>query len=372
MNCFLITGIMLIFKVLGTPTVHKEDVYAVNITKKVPYAQALYCHSANFTQKDCNVVNLTLDIFTPVYNTTTKTPLPTSPKPVYLAIHGGSYRSGGTGEQYKNAEYFARRGWLGISISYRLCNGGINTKDELGTLVCKSYGNFPAHPPFGNSTCGPDMVPTFGLFTPDGCPLSQPPVNHSSFNTLLSWMYPAMRDAKAAIRWVRANSQELNIDADFITASGSSAGACSVVGLATVLEEDYKAELTLDEDPTLISTNMHESSSIATGIIQWGGDYVPIFTQLRDPLKRSRYTSKNTPLATYHGDKDGVINISMENTMKEAYAKTGVPYEQHILQGWGHDANDAPVTLPNGKNQSQHENMFEFITKIQKLTIVTE
>lgn len=45
-----------------------------------------------------------------------------------------------------------------------------------------------------------------------------------------------MRDAKAAVRWIRANSAELGVDAAYITAIGGSAGACSVVGLATTLE----------------------------------------------------------------------------------------------------------------------------------------
>ena len=48
--------------------------------------------------------------------------------------------------------------------------------------------------------------------------------------------YPSVRDAKAAVRWVRANQAELGVDASYITANGGSAGACSVVGLATTFE----------------------------------------------------------------------------------------------------------------------------------------
>ena len=46
-------------------------------------------------------------------------------------------------------------------------------------------------------------------------------------------MYPAVRDAKASVRYLRANAARYNIDATRITAIGGSAGACSVVGLAT-------------------------------------------------------------------------------------------------------------------------------------------
>ena len=94
---------------------------------------------------------------------------------------------------------------------------------------------------------------------------------------------------------------------------GGSAGACSVVGLATTTESDYKEELTAAEDPTLASTNLAERSSIATGLVQWGGEYVPLFTRLRDPQNRSRYTSANAPLSTYHGSTDGVISIAEED-----------------------------------------------------------
>lgn len=156
-------------------------------------------------------------------------------------------------------------------------------------------------------------------------------------------MYPAMRDAKAAVRWVRANAEHYNLNPEHITAIGGSAGACSVVGLATTFEDDYKnvrspwhsfsrqfelsrwlamdclqqnrtwqlaesesiasvnilaQELTVAEDPTLSTTNLEQSSSIATGLVQWGGEYVPLYTTLRDPAHRTRYTRANAPLST--------------------------------------------------------------------------
>lgn len=57
-------------------------------------------------------------------------------------------------------------------------------------------------------------------------------------------------------------------------------------------------ELTVAEDPTLSTTNLEQSSSIATGLVQWGGEYVPLYTTLRDPAHRTRYTRANAPLST--------------------------------------------------------------------------
>jgi acetyl esterase/lipase len=378
--------------------VHRNAVYGVNITHGVVYAQGLYCNGPNFTQSNCSVVNLTADVLRPIFNATTGMPLPTAPMPVLLGIHGGSYSHGGSNDEVANAEYFVQRGWLGISINYRLCNGGYGNlaSTSSGNLVCQKFGNvssspststpilssyflarcmlfpqFPTTPPFANKSADfcLNSVKSFGINTADGCPLSAPPKNGSFFGTLLSWMYPSMRDAKAAVRWIRANANSLDAAPEFITAVGGSAGACSVVGLATTFEKDYKMELSTAEDPTLASTNLAEKSSIATGLVQWGGDYVPIFTQLRDPVKQSRYSNANAPLATYHGSDDGVISPKQETTLKAAYQMHGVPYEQHILQGAGHGAGSYPVALPDGTNQTQHDNMFDFVTKIQKLSI---
>lgn len=130
-----------------------------------------------------------------------------------------------------------QRGWLGISINYRLCNGGYGGPSpspdsvtwgtgasvegphrigDRGNLVCQEYGNFPKRGPFGNASCNDPGLKVFGLGTSDGCALSGPPKNCSFFGTLMSWMYPSVRDAKAAVRWVRANADSLNIDPESV------------------------------------------------------------------------------------------------------------------------------------------------------------
>ena len=42
-------------------------------------------------------------------------------------------------------------------------------------------------------------------------------------------MYLAARDAKAAVRWVTANAESLNVDIDQIAVGGGSAGAYTAV-----------------------------------------------------------------------------------------------------------------------------------------------
>ena len=48
-------------------------------------------------------------------------------------------------------------------------------------------------------------------------------------------MYPAMRDAKAAVRWVRANAEQYNAAPEYITAIGGSAGAVVAIGIVALV-----------------------------------------------------------------------------------------------------------------------------------------
>ena len=99
------------------PAVHRHAVYGVNITASVSYGTALYCEAANFSQTNCSTIELLLDVLRPTVNASLSVPLPTTPRPVMLGIHGGSYSHGSSSMEYENLEYFVRRGWIGFSIN---------------------------------------------------------------------------------------------------------------------------------------------------------------------------------------------------------------------------------------------------------------
>merc|ERR1712216_997309 len=85
-------------------------------------------------------------------------------------------------------------------------------------------------------------------------------------------LYPATRDAKAAIRFVRANADKYGIDVTRIASSGGSAGATDMLAAGVSFEEDYKNEITESQDPTLASTNMKSSSAVQCLVLHWASD----------------------------------------------------------------------------------------------------
>ena len=90
-------------------------------------------------------------------------------------------------------------------------------------------------------------------------------------------MYPAQRDAKAALRWLVANAETYKINKDYITVGGHSAGAITAVTLGVSNHEDFRDELRADneagdpEDPTLETTNLSQAYSVRSIVNFWGG-----------------------------------------------------------------------------------------------------
>ena len=140
-----------------------------------------------------------------------------------IVVHGGAYWTGRKTDAMVVARclYFASKGLAVFSIDYRL------TGDQ---------GNVPA---------------------------GWPNTNHDNMTWIPPYAYPAVRDTKAAVRYVRANAKRYGVDADKIAMFGESAGACSAMAVAMTFESDYKAEVSTEDDPTLSTTNPGSSSRVA-------------------------------------------------------------------------------------------------------------
>jgi acetyl esterase/lipase len=146
-----------------SPLRYRDQVFPnVQTTKDLTYGRA--------PDAQGNPVDLKLDLYQPAGDTVAK-------RPAYVWVHGGGFTTGDKSSGASMATYFAQRGYVAVSINYRLLS------------------------PTG---CGGNPDPT------DIC-------RNAAFG--------AQHDAQAAVRWLRANAATYGIDTSRIAMGGGSAGA---------------------------------------------------------------------------------------------------------------------------------------------------
>jgi acetyl esterase/lipase len=150
------------------PLRYRDEVFTeVAITSGVPYGSAP--NQAGETQ------TLLLDVYQPAGDTVTA-------RPAIVWVHGGAFRQGSrtSPEIVQQASTFARKGYVTVSISYRL--------SETGCIG---------------------------------------PITASCLQAIVD----AKHDAQAAVRWLRAHAAELRVDTTRIAAAGTSAGAITALNV---------------------------------------------------------------------------------------------------------------------------------------------
>jgi acetyl esterase/lipase len=120
---------------------------------------------------------LALDVYRPVRG---KAPLP-----VVVLVHGGGFVSGGRADMQPLAEAMAERGYVAVSIDYRLTTGSWFPAERLDD-------------------------PALAVAAAD-----------------------ARTDAQAAVAWVRANAADLRVDAEHVAIVGWSAGGITAIEVAS-------------------------------------------------------------------------------------------------------------------------------------------
>ena len=293
-----------------------EDTFEVEVTEDVVFAQGL-THS-DWRTSDGTPMDLLLDVYRPVRTEAPK-------MPVVVFIHGGSFMGGShkKPEFVRMATSFASRGWVAFSIDYR---------------VAPHFGTVPANYPE----------------VPEGADERQGNQWHA--------LYPACRDAKAAIRWIRSKADEYSMNTDYITAIGGSAGSFIALALGVTNEEDCVNELSDSEDPTLAGTHREHASSIRTIIDHWGG--TSIVRALEAMTPGARFDASDPPISIVHGTLDPTVPFSEAEAIKAEYDRTGAPYAWHPLDGRRHGPWDA---LVDGKNLT--ELAYDFIVEQQGLVV---
>jgi len=277
-------------------------------------------------------MDLKLDIYEPTFDQRSGVAVPAL-KPAYVMMHGGGNVGGNKGEfNIYIGRWWASRGFVVFDINYRLSG-------DKGLL-----------PPYHGAQ-------------------------------LLGWQpfwqsfYPATRDAKAAIRFVRANAGTYGIDAERVASTGGSAGATDMYAAGVSFEDDFKNEITEVQDPTLSSTNVKFSSAVKCLVLHWPSEAGVGLVQDKYPAAGNRYRSENPPVVSFHGDKDTTIPIEQSYAIQKAYAKTGVPFHLHVLKGcphgsWCYNGKDACTCQGAQRSPLMDELAFPVVAESLNLTIV--
>jgi acetyl esterase/lipase len=265
-----------------------KPTYEVNVQRDLIYGYGLSHDSFNL--ENPKQIPLKLDVYIPENDF--------SNRPIMLLIHGGGFRAGSKEKPpfIAMSNFFAARGWVVFNINYRL----------LG-----DFGSLPA---------------TWGAYVDKKTIPSKRRQNKA--------VYPALRDAKAALRWVIAHKKEYGVNTDYITVGGGSAGAYSAISVGITENEDYRDELTVEEDPTLLSTNLNEVFEVKTILNFWGGkECVDAINVLKN---KKLYNENNPSLFTAHGTNDLIVTYEKAEALEKIYDATGVPHVLYALEGKGH------------------------------------
>lgn len=299
----------------SSPTVKLNATYNVNITEDIIYAEGL-SHD-DWNSSNTTALPLYMDSYVPENNSQNR--------PLLMLIHGGAF-IGGSKQQdaiVDMANYYASRGFVVFSIDYRL-------RDHMGTIPQAWI----------DATSG-------------GTP--------SNLDQIYA-MYPAHRDAKAAIRWIIANADNYHINTDYITVGGGSAGAITSIGIGVSELGDYKDEISSSEDNTLSTTNLSQTYEVQTILDFWGSNVSIEILEL--VYGYQRFNSNNPSLFITHGTEDTTVPFTSAEDLKTIWETNEIDFVYYPLQGKGHGPWDATV---NGKSLSDLS--FEFLVENQNLNV---
>jgi len=210
----------------------------------------------------------------------------TQPAPAIVWIHGGAWR-GGKKEEFEGLiRDSAARGYVSVSINYRLV---------------------PKH------------------------------------------IFPAqVEDSKCAVRWLRANAKRLNVDPERIGAVGASAGAHLVMMLGTMDSADglegqgghadassrVKAVVSYAGPTNLQSEFPKLSEPLIAGLLGGLAKERPDAARQASPI--TYVTRGDAPMLLVQGTKDVLVPHDQAVQMAEALTKVGVPGRVELLLGAGH------------------------------------
>jgi acetyl esterase/lipase len=225
-----------------------------------------------------------------------------TPRPAVVFLHGGGWSAGGKRSFQRQAAYLAAQGYVCASINYRL----------------SQEAPYPA----------------------------------------------ALYDAKAAVRWMRANAQKYGIDPSRIAASGGSAGGqlAALIGTTAdvkTMEGDrgnpgyssaVQAVVVFNPLTDFVSAleETQSPAAVTKAIVAFLGgplEKVPEVYMSASPI--AHISSASPPFLFLHGSSDTTLPFSQSTEMRDALEAVGVRAELFTANGANHGFfNAAPFYQP--------------------------
>ena len=242
------------------PLRYRDDVFnAVTKTSDITYGSAV--------NQDGQTVTLRLDMYQPTGDLV-------AARPAIVWVHGGSFCCGSktSAEIVDEANVFARKGYVTVSIDYRLASGGCTGTADIIRCVTA--------------------------------------IGH------------AREDAQTAVRFLRSRASTYRIDPDRIAIGGSSAGAI------TALNVGYSPENPGPGNHQGFSSAVRAVQSIsgaqlASGPINAGDAPALLFHNTQDPLVSYSWATATVDQATEAG---------LMAVLRTWEGSGHVPYSQHRTQ----------------------------------------
>ena len=220
------------------------------------------------------------------------------PFPAIVFIHGGGW-AGGNRQIYRGQiQEAAKRGYVAVTVSYRLM-----VFDDKNKETTTAEPIFPAQ----------------------------------------------IHDAKAAIRWLRANASKYKVDANRIGVTGASAGghlsllvgltdpSANLEGDSGTPDQSSRVQAVVNVFGPTEMASCHKKSSVAWIFRLFLGGTPEETAERHQAASPITYVSKDDPpVLTLHGDLDELVPIEQATMLDEKMKAAGASHSLIILKGQGH------------------------------------
>ena len=157
-------------------------------------------------------------------------------------------------------------------------------------------------------------------------------MEQNQLNSAINCYVCCSKRLKVALRWIVGNADTYSIDVDEIAVGGASAGSITTIALGISDESDFRDEISIDEDPTLSTTNLNETYDVKSMVYFWGSNVkVELYNSVYEV---DRYDENDPELFMAHGDgNDPVTPYEGALALQDIYDSLGFIANLLLLKG---------------------------------------